>query len=256
MNNALASVQNINGRRLASTTDKYAFIPTARVLDVLKAAGWNVHKMQEARVRQDSGRAGFQKHIVRLRHLKDFGASGVVPEVLLINSHDGTSGFRFSVGLFEMVCLNGLVAAREIFQETRVRHIGYADLKVNDALEKVVSEIPAILQTRQTWQEIDVTPQEQNLFAETALSLRDNAETHVIHPTEVLRVRHREQAAPTLWNTFNRVQEGIIKGGVTMRNTETNKRRRSREITNISENTRLNTALWSLTERMAALKGQ
>lgn len=56
----------------------------------------------------------------------------------------------------------------------------------------------------------------------------------------------------SLWNVFNRVQEGIIRGGMLVKNIETGNHQHARAVTSISENVRINKALWSLQEDLAA----
>ena len=57
----------------------------------------------------------------------------------------------------------------------------------------------------------------------------------------------------SLWNSFNILQEKLVeKGGRFVRNNY--KTKRARAITSVSENVRVNQALWSLTEKMAELK--
>jgi hypothetical protein len=46
-----------------------------------------------------------------------------VPEIILLNSHDGTSSYQMLPGLFRAVCQNGLVCG-ESFGEVRVPHKG------------------------------------------------------------------------------------------------------------------------------------
>jgi hypothetical protein len=180
--------------------------------------------------------------------------NGVVPEIVLTNAHDRTSAFDLRAGLYELVCSNGLIVAREEYGHSKVRHVGYTDEKVVKALDLVVSTLPKVLETRSDWQQIVLNPAEAELYAQTALKVRDTHETHVIHPREVLYPRHYEQRENTLWNVYNRVQENIIKGGVRQVNTETHQSRRTRPVTNIGNNTKINTLLWELTEGFAALK--
>jgi hypothetical protein len=62
-----------------------------------------------------------------------------------------------------------------------------------------------------------------------------------------------------LWKTFNRAQENVIAGGLSGLKRDENGRRvrrvSTREIKGINGNVNLNRALWTLAEKMAALKG-
>ena len=63
--------------------------------------------------------------------------------------------------------------------------------------------------------------------------------------------RRPEDAGRDLWRTLNVVQEGILRGGLT-RQTANDRRVRSRPITAIREDVRLNLALWDLAMARAA----
>jgi len=58
---------------------------------------------------------------------------------------------------------------------------------------------------------------------------------------------------PDLWTTFNTVQENLIRGGLRGRTAKGN-RTSTRAVKGVSENVRLNKALWTLAEKMAQLK--
>ena len=47
-----------------------------------------------------------------------------VPEILFLNSHDGTSAYQLRVGLYRAVCTNGLVVSVGAFPSFRVAHRG------------------------------------------------------------------------------------------------------------------------------------
>jgi hypothetical protein len=63
---------------------------------------------------------------------------------------------------------------------------------------------------------------------------------------EILNPRRDADKANTLWHTFNRVQENLIKGGYQMNN------RTARAITNPMEDMVLNQGLWQIADRFVA----
>jgi Domain of unknown function (DUF932) len=69
----------------------YGFVPTAQVLDALRQAGFRPVEARQARSRVASPLHA--RHLIRLRrHLEVIGVGDATPELLLLNSHDGTSG--------------------------------------------------------------------------------------------------------------------------------------------------------------------
>ena len=93
---------------------------------------------------------------------------------------------------------------------------------------------------------------EQQAFAKAALQLRwgDDAP---INTNRLLAAHRHEDVKGDLWTTFNRVQENMLKGGVPGRSS-TGRRTTTRAVGGVNENVKLNKALWTLADSMAALK--
>lgn len=53
------------------------------------------------------------------RHDQIMGSQ--VPEIILLNSHDGSSSYQMLLGLFRQVCANGLIYV-DVLGEVRVLH--------------------------------------------------------------------------------------------------------------------------------------
>nr|QTX14453.1 UPF0380 proteins YafZ and homologs [Klebsiella pneumoniae] len=73
----------------------------------------------QSRVR-DEDKRGHTKHMVRLRR-EGTNKGTEVPEIILLNSHDGSSSYQMIPGMFRFVCTNGLVCGTS-FGEIRVPH--------------------------------------------------------------------------------------------------------------------------------------
>jgi len=151
------------------------------------------------------------------------------------------------------VCNNGMMVAAGKFNSIHVRHSGNVG-QIIDATYQMVEQFPAVLQSVERFSRLQLTAPQQHAFAEAALQLRyDDPALAPIGADQLTRPERREDAEPTLWNTFNAVQEHLLQGGLRGVNPETQKKVRTRSVSSISENTRLNRALWSLTEKMAEL---
>jgi hypothetical protein len=103
-----------------------------------------------------------------------------------------------------------------------------------------------------------LSPEESRLFAQSALTLRygeDWRQVSPIQPDRLLDARRSEDRDQNLWRVFNRTQENLLKGGLSGRSAS-GRHTRTRAITSVAEDVRLNRALWQLTEHFAALKGQ
>jgi hypothetical protein len=94
---------------------------------------------------------------------------------------------------------------------------------------------------------------EQIQFAERALALRfPDRSQWGMEPSQLLTCRRTEDLGDDLWTCLNRVQENLLRGGLS-RWSVSGRLTRTRRITSISEDVRLNSALWDLaTEVLAA----
>jgi hypothetical protein len=236
----------------ASRGERYAFIPTIDVLDGLRAEGFQPFEVRQTKVR-DVGRREHTKHMVRLRHANALHAVGTeVPEIILINSHDGSSSYQLLSGIFRMVCSNGLIAG-DVHNDVRVRHTGNV---VNDVIEgsfEVLQNLQQVTGSIDAMRAVDLTDAEQRLLAAGAIELRWGDESPV-KPQQLITPRRYEDNKSDLWTTFNRIQENLVKGGVRGRSA-TGRRTTTREVGGVNENVKLNRALWQLAEGMRQLKG-
>ena len=93
-----------------SLSRKYTFLPTERVLSGLMSAGFVPVDARQAQSRKAS--PVHARHVVRLRRrFETVALRDAVPEVVFLNSHDGTSAYQLRLGLFRAVCTNGLIVS-------------------------------------------------------------------------------------------------------------------------------------------------
>ncbi|KFC91534.1 hypothetical protein GKAS_04363, partial [Kluyvera ascorbata ATCC 33433] len=75
-----------------SRSERYAYIPTISLLDSLQREGFQPFFACQTRVR-DPRRREHTKHMLRLRREGQITGKQV-PEIILLNSHDGTSSYQ------------------------------------------------------------------------------------------------------------------------------------------------------------------
>jgi len=226
-------------------SDRYSFLPTTRIIDILDDAGWKPWDAQQVNGRcEDRRQAG--KHLIRFRNENismdpDEREGDVFPEMLLINSHDGLSTYQLRAGLFRIVCSNGMVVSDNDFGVIRIRHQAFDPNDVYEASEAFCENIANLNTKVNNWREIRLSTPSQRLFAIKAARLRfDNPDDFT---SENVGMAHRdEDRGNSLWATFNRCQENLLNGG--WLNMET--RRRVRKLTAIQKNVNINADLWDL----------
>lgn len=237
---------------------RYSFIPTIQVLDGLRAEGFQPFEVRQTRCR-DASKREFTKHLVRLRHPDALATQGEVPEIVLLNSHDGTSSYQLLAGFFRFVCSNGLIAG-DVCNDIRIRHSGNVVQDVIEGSFTVLDNLKEIGNRVESYRAIQLTAPEQALFAEAAAEVRwgrdeetGNLLAPISTPGAILSAHRWEDRKDDLWTTFNRAQENLLKGGLRGRS-ESGRRTTTREVGGVTENVKLNRALWTLADGFAKLK--
>lgn len=231
---------------------RYRMVPTIEVVDMLAERGFRPVRAYQATSRTPDKRA-YSKHLIRFRHEESLApghAGEESPELVLTNSHDGTSAYRFLAGVFRLVCGNGLIVQSADFGSISVRHSGGSDLRklIADATRRVADEAPRTLETIGAWKGVELSREQRLAFAEAAWELKPNPS---IRPSHLLIPRRLEDDRPDLWHTLNRVQENLIRGDLRGRN-ERGRRVRTRPIRSVDADLRINRGLWRLAEGLAA----
>jgi hypothetical protein len=249
-----------------SRSNRYAYIPTANVIEAMMREGFQPFKATQSRSRIE-GKTEFTKHMIRFRHSSIDTALTVgdsIPEVVLINSHDGTSAYKLIAGMYRLVCSNGLMVAESTTGSLSVHHTGDIVNRVIEGSFEIVGQSQKALEVSRQWEALQLTAGEREAFAEAAHTVRfADAEGKIDTPITaamLLNPRRHEDANNSLWGTFNRVQENAIKGGLRRRAERRPGERMgrmvtTREVKGIDQDVKLNRALWQLAERMAELKG-
>jgi hypothetical protein len=175
-----------------------------------------------------------------------------IPEVVLWNAHDGTGAYQLRLGCLRVVCLNGLIVSMGAFPSVRVAHRGnIVDEVVTSALE--ISERFGVLAGQvERMENRQLQKDEQLVFAERALAIRfpDPAQGGLL-PAQLLTCRRVEDVGSDLWTCLNKVQENLLRGGLS-RLTASGRRIRTRRITSIAEDVRINGRIWDLAEEVLA----
>jgi hypothetical protein len=231
---------------------KYTFIPTAQVISGLMNAGFVPVEARQARTYRASPLHAL--HAVRLRRrYETISLRDAVPEILLWNSHDGTSMYHLRMALYRAVCTNGLVVSRGAFPTVCIAHRGNVvegvvtgALGISERFYLLAAQVER-METRRMLKD------EQLHFAERALAFRfaDPAQSGM-HPSQLLTTRRSEDLADDLYTILNRVQENLTGGGLSRRS-PTGRLMRTRRLTSIRHGVKVNSQLWDLaTEVLAA----
>lgn len=243
-----------------SRSAAYKYIPTSEILTGLAREGFRPYAVMQGGSREEEKR-GFTKHLIRLRHdSQPLQVGGTHNEIVLLNSHDGTSSYRLMAGVFRLICGNGMVVAQNLIDDIRIPHKGNIEGQVIEGCISILDRLPEVSESVNEMAALRLTEGERQAFARAALVARydDPEKPAPVKAEQILTLRRHEDAAPTMWNTLNAVQENLVRGGLGyVQRNETGRlvaRRRTREIGGIDQNTNINRALWALAEEMKKLK--
>lgn len=237
-------------------SNRYAFVPTHTVLDTFREAGYYSILASESKVRNQEN-LGYQKHIIQFRSLDNLlrpSANEEYADIVLTNSHNRTSSFKVDLAFWRLVCSNMLIVPSHTFVSNSIIHSGFQEAKISDAIQEVTSYMPAMEQEISMFKQIELSDIEQRSLANAAISIRFDTKKHLVEPDELLTIHRQEDADSSLWTTFNRIQEAIIRGGIKGKNMESGRNFTSKAINAIDTNFSLNKELWSTVKTMARLK--
>ncbi|WP_130843064.1 DUF932 domain-containing protein [Escherichia coli] len=261
-----------------SRSQNYTYIPTITVLESLQREGFQPFFACQTRVR-DPGRRGYTKHMLRLRRAGEINGEHVpeiillnshdgtssyqmlpgyfrfvcqngehVPEIILLNSHDGTSSYQMLPGYFRFVCQNGCVCGQSL-GEVRVPHRGNVVDRVIEGAYEVVGVFDRIEEKRDAMQSLILPPPVRQALAQAALTYRYGDEHQPVTTADILTPRRREDYGKDLWSAYQTIQENMLKGGISGRSAK-GKRIHTRAIHSIDTDIKLNRALWVMAETL------
>ncbi|MBW6086723.1 DUF945 domain-containing protein [Escherichia coli] len=233
--------------RHTSRSERYAYIPTITVLENLQREGFQPFFACQTRVR-DQSRREYTKHMLRLRRAGEINGEHV-PEIILLNSHDGTSSYQMLPGYFRFVCQNGCVCEHSLWGKCVFRT---GEMWWTESLKgayEVVGVFDRIEEKRDAMQSLVLPPPARQALAQAALTYRYGDEHQPVTTADILTPRRREDYGKDLWSAYQTIQENMLKGGISGRSAK-GKRIHTRAIHSIDTDIKLNRALWVMAETM------
>jgi hypothetical protein len=203
---------------------KYLFVNTETIIDDLDKLGWLPVQAAQRKGRNQS--TIFSKHMVAFQNpdIKIKGEDGddAFPRIIMTNSHDGMQAFKFSVGIFRMVCSNGLVVADEQFSDFKIKHKGYTFEELRGVVNEAVADLPNKVEVLNEMKNRVLSQEEKNQLALDAMIIRAglklgskeakkfNYDKETIE--DILDPKRDADKGDDLWRVFNVVQEKITQG--------------------------------------------
>lgn len=237
---------------MTGVSDRYTFVPTARIVSGLRDLNWVPVGVEEQRIRLEA-RRGFQKHLIRFRRAEQMETLDEWNvELVLLNSHDAGCAYQIHAGIYRRICGNGLVISETGFEAIRFRHAGLnADEVVQSSL-RLLEYMPKISGMVRRFSDRSLNEAEQLALAGYALRLRyPILEDAPIEAHTLLQTRRSEDEGNDLWRVTNRLQEHLTRGGVSDWHRDRRGNLRSlRGLRGIDSKVSVNKRLWDGAEQM------
>ena len=154
--------------------------------------------------------------------IKGKGGDDSFPRIIMTNSHDGLQAFKFSVGIFRLVCSNGLVVADEKFSDFKIKHKGYTFNELREVVAKAVADLPAKVEVLNKMRNKILTKEEKSKLALDAMLVRAGIVPNSVKAnkfeydeetiTDILEPKRDADKGDDLWKVFNVIQEKITQG--------------------------------------------
>lgn len=232
---------------ITGVSDNYGHVATIEVIRALRDNGFECVEVRQSQ-RRDVDRMPYTKHMLRFAQQGSKGklkkVGDTIPEVVMLNSHDRSSGFHLYYGLFRLACSNGLiVSAGELVEPIKIRH---TSSMVQDIIKRSVDLVKGadgVYALREAGMAIELTPKQQLAYATAALEFRPPRRRGLMDPASLLQVRRPEDESNSLWMVYNRIQENLLRGGADTV-TENGRGVKTKGIGRIERDVEVNTKLW------------
>lgn len=212
----------------APMSARYVFIPTDTLIGDMAKMGWypvlatGKGKRRNAKRKSSFHLIAFENDGDAYQILNSDGSLEAKVRIIVTNSHDGTSSFGFHIGIFRLICENGLVISTKTFSEIKVRHINYDFETLRKVVATTTEQIPNEIKAFNAMREREMSEAEAKELAINAIKIRKGMEltdTLAVKDetiTDLLTPQRDEDEGNDLWSIYNVLQERVIKGGVVL----------------------------------------
>ena len=242
------------------TTKQYDYVDTMQAVEILQDHGFKpVYAAQKPS--RKSANIPFASHLIAFA--QDLDDAPHRPEILLWNSHDASQSLRLLSGLYRFACDNGCILGEGL--QAKLRHDGGQTAGFQDLVKEQAQNMPLAMAMAEKMQAIKLDPKQQQDLAKDALTLRWDCaidatwdasgsfwDAQTMHQS--LAPKRLEDAPNDLWTIYNRLQEVVIGGQVSLLSVTAKgaKERQAKAVQSLKETIRLNQGLWDLAEKVAA----
>lgn len=243
--------------RHANVSSRFNTVQAASVGDAMTSNGLNIVSLSTGRAKHED-KIDFQRTLSRYRGPQI--ADGVFLDVIYDSKHMGRGVDRILLGVYRLICTNGLFVGMNFFRH-EIRHSGNTYDNLNLGIQAALGMQHKLASTIERMQGVKLTIEQRNTFALDAVKL--------LTPDNALQVKHRlltpkrdADQSDDLWTVYNVIQENAMLGGnvgyTLAGNDATSGASNIRAMTsrrikpNSGKDASFNQSLFSIAERLAA----
>lgn len=225
-------------------SQKFGFISSENLVNQLENHGLTLDKVVEMKIRKDKElRQGFQKHkmLFNTQHKSNEGTL----QLLVTNSHEGSSALKFQLGFFRLICSNGLVVGSNIVSPISLRHSINQVEFLNDTISMVLNQNTKVFESIDELKQKRFTPETLTKFKNDALNLRgyDLNKKGLLLPN--FTAKRVDDLNDDVFTIMNVIQENMLRTGFVAHD-DKGDAVKFRAIKSIDEQNRVNAGLWDL----------
>ena len=250
-------------------SSRYGQVTTTKAIDILSDFGFL--PMQAAQVKTRTLTAmQHAPHMLAFAHGGERVGDGR-GEVILYNSHDGTSSLKLFAGFYRFICSNGIVAGEGF--ESKLRHTSGTVSGFEGLVRDVAGSLPELMDRIAQFRSRTISDNAARDLAEQAAALRWESLRDAGYDVEtgkaltgsyytprtvdqILQPRRWNDNKSDLWSVFNRVQESVLRGGVHIVSvtdaSPMGATRKAKAISSVRGTVQTNRDLWNIVEQVAA----
>lgn len=240
-------IDTILDQKLPSLTNRYNLAKTSDIITHVESLGFSMDKFVALKTRKPE-RKGFQKHRAVFSSDLFGNTRGDRVQLLLTNSHDGTSSVQLQLGFYRLICANGLVAGDKLTPMIRIKHT-QKDLMftIEREVERLVAYSKNLDSAIDRFKQVILSPLDIKQFNLEAVKIKLGNDVKI--ESVDFTPRRREDTGNDLWSVFNVAQENLIRGGSKILLTDATQKNRlisTRAVNSFASSDNINEKLFDL----------
>jgi len=234
-------------------TERYKIADSRIIADTLSQYGWQLQGLSAARVRKSKdgnpytlNKDGYQKHLMFFEKQGVELDHGNRMTIVVRNSYDTNTSVNLFSGIYRLVCANGLIVGDTLVPGESIKHVGESFwYELLTAIGNIAAKTENCTEQLKRMQNKIVNQTDAHFLNHAATALRTEKQFVGSSPRRV------EDLKNDLYTTYNRLQEDLIKGGITVRDKD-GQLSKMRALNAPDEIVRVNTELFNLCYQMVA----